>query len=353
MPHDIFISYSSKRKSVAKEVCRYLEGNGLKCWMAPRNLIPGINFGNQIDDAIRNSKIVVLIFSRPASKSKWVSGEINVAFEEGKYIIPFCIDDTEMVGEYRIMLRQMHRIDAYPDYSHFLPNLLQSIQAIAEMDDKIKAHDEKLNDVSEQVKESAKQAKESQTAADMAAIKAKASALISQAKEEEDLDEKIRLLKAAIELDAENAEAFRRLGWVYNEKKEYDEAIKNLEKAIGLNLKSSRAYVNIGFAFKKVGNIDKAFDCYKKAIDLNPQSSVAHNNLGWTYYEKKEYDEAIKYLSMAINLNSQYALAYNNRSKVYKAKAKQEQDENKKAEYEQLAKADLQKAKELKEKQED
>ena len=43
MNHDIFISYSSKQKSIADGVCHYLEENGFKCWMAPRDIPVGAN----------------------------------------------------------------------------------------------------------------------------------------------------------------------------------------------------------------------------------------------------------------------------------------------------------------------
>lgn len=33
MNHDIFISYSSKQKNIADDVCHYLEENGYRCWI--------------------------------------------------------------------------------------------------------------------------------------------------------------------------------------------------------------------------------------------------------------------------------------------------------------------------------
>jgi hypothetical protein len=41
---DIFISYSSIDKEVADKVCSILEENGISCWMAPRNITPGVPF---------------------------------------------------------------------------------------------------------------------------------------------------------------------------------------------------------------------------------------------------------------------------------------------------------------------
>lgn len=127
MNHDIFISYSSKQKSIADGVCHYLEENGFKCWMAPRDIPVGSDYGDLIEEAIKTSKVVVLVFSQTASISKWVKGEINVAFTEDKSILPFRVDETEIKGGFRLMLNQMHWIDAFPHYADRLPDLLSSI----------------------------------------------------------------------------------------------------------------------------------------------------------------------------------------------------------------------------------
>lgn len=128
--HDIFLSYSSKEKAVADGVCHYLEENGVKCWMAPRDIPPGSDYGDLIDSAILGCKCVVMIYSHEAFVSKWVKGEINVAFSEGKSIIPFRIDPTEIKGAFKVMLNQVHWIEAYPRYANRLPDLLRSITNI-------------------------------------------------------------------------------------------------------------------------------------------------------------------------------------------------------------------------------
>ena len=41
MAHDVFISHSSKDKQTADAICHYLEQNGIRCWIAPRDILPG------------------------------------------------------------------------------------------------------------------------------------------------------------------------------------------------------------------------------------------------------------------------------------------------------------------------
>lgn len=126
MNHNIFISYSSKQKSIADGVCHYLEENGFKCWMAPRDIPAGSEYTDLIVKAIKSSNVVVLIYSQSAGVSRWVKSEINIAFSSDKPILPFRIDETRVVEAFEI-LNQIHWIDAFPQYADRLPDLLNSV----------------------------------------------------------------------------------------------------------------------------------------------------------------------------------------------------------------------------------
>lgn len=52
MNHDVFISYSSRNKPTALAICHVLEEHGVRCWMAPRDIPPGADYGDVIDEAI-------------------------------------------------------------------------------------------------------------------------------------------------------------------------------------------------------------------------------------------------------------------------------------------------------------
>lgn len=130
MTHDIFISYSSAQSDAAQAVCHLLEQHDIKCWMAPRNLTGGAEYGDVIEDAIKYSRAVVVLFSDTAARSRWVSGELNVAFEEQKPIIPFRLDETPLRGQVRVMLNQKHWIDAFPDYKTKFGDLVAAVASI-------------------------------------------------------------------------------------------------------------------------------------------------------------------------------------------------------------------------------
>ena len=127
MNHDVFISYSSKHPQVALAVCHLLEEYGIKCWMAPRNIPPGSDYGDLIDDAIKASKIFLFIYSFESVNSKWCRGELNIAFSEEKIIIPYRIDTTPIEGAMNVMLNQFHWLDAYPDYQSQFTSLVEAV----------------------------------------------------------------------------------------------------------------------------------------------------------------------------------------------------------------------------------
>ena len=56
---DVFISHSTKDKGVANDVCDALERGGVRCWIAPRNMVPGEEYENQILSAIDATRVLV------------------------------------------------------------------------------------------------------------------------------------------------------------------------------------------------------------------------------------------------------------------------------------------------------
>ena len=99
MSHDVFISYSSKDSTAAQAICHCLEQNNIRCWIAPRNITPGAEYGDLIDEAIKQAKVVVVLFSERSAVSPWVNGEMNIAFEEQKTIIPFRLGKSPLKGQ--------------------------------------------------------------------------------------------------------------------------------------------------------------------------------------------------------------------------------------------------------------
>ena len=89
MASDVFVSHSIKDKAVAEAIMARLEADSVTCWIAPRDVVPGADWGESIIDAIESSRIMVLIFSRNADASPQIKREVERAVNKGVYIIPF------------------------------------------------------------------------------------------------------------------------------------------------------------------------------------------------------------------------------------------------------------------------
>src|ERR1700678_3047660 len=94
MAHDIFISHSSQDKNIADAVCAALEAKNIRCWIAPRDVNPGASYPAEIIDGIERAKIIVFVFTAQSNQSRAVHKELERAFNRGKIIIPFRLENV-------------------------------------------------------------------------------------------------------------------------------------------------------------------------------------------------------------------------------------------------------------------
>jgi len=131
MAHDVFISYSSADKSVADAVCAALEQRKIRCWIAPRDILPGTNWSERIVRAIGESKVMVLIFSSPANKSEQIKREVERAVHKAIPILPFRIENVLPSGDLEYFLSLPHWLDAMtPPLEGHIQSLCQTVQAL-------------------------------------------------------------------------------------------------------------------------------------------------------------------------------------------------------------------------------
>lgn len=112
MAHEVFVSYSTKDKSVADAVVATLEQQQLRCWYAPRDVPAGANFADSIIGAIDECKVFVLIWSAHTNTSEHILNEINRAFDQGIVIIPFRIQDIQPTRAMSYYFGRTHWLDA-------------------------------------------------------------------------------------------------------------------------------------------------------------------------------------------------------------------------------------------------
>ncbi len=109
-----FISYSSKDKNIADNLCAKLEAKGVKVWYAPRN-IDGA-YATAIAEAIQKATHFVVVLSKNSMSSEHVLNEIDLAFKKLPKAIkfkPLRIDEEEFAPAFEYYLSRQHWMDAY------------------------------------------------------------------------------------------------------------------------------------------------------------------------------------------------------------------------------------------------
>jgi hypothetical protein len=142
---DAFISYSSRDKIAADTCCAVLEKAGVRCWIAPRDVRPGTEYGASIIDGIDQSRMMVLIFSSSANASSQIRREIERAVSKSIPIIPVRIEEVTPTKSMEYFIGAIHWLDALtpPIEKHF-QQLSETVKAILEVDASTRsaAHDE-------------------------------------------------------------------------------------------------------------------------------------------------------------------------------------------------------------------
>ena len=112
-PPTVFISYASDDLAVAEEICNLLEDDAIACWIAPRNVDPGIDYAEQILDGIESTRVMVLLLSARANASPFVKREVERAISKGKVVIPFRIEDVRPSRSLELFVSTNQWIDAW------------------------------------------------------------------------------------------------------------------------------------------------------------------------------------------------------------------------------------------------
>ena len=132
MSHDVFICYSSRDKPVADAVCAVLEAEGVRCWIAPRDILPGADWGESIIDSINEARAMVLIFSSNANAAQsQIKREVERAVNKGMPVIPFRIENVMPTKSLEYFLSTPHWLDAFtPPLDEHVRQLADSIKRL-------------------------------------------------------------------------------------------------------------------------------------------------------------------------------------------------------------------------------
>ncbi len=131
MAHDVFISYAHDDRTVANAVVATLEAHGIRCWIAPRDILPGEDWGEAILDAIKEAHALVLIFSSHSNESEQIKREVERTVHQGIAVIPFRIEDVLPSKTLEYFISTQHWLDALtPPLEDHLAHLAETITVL-------------------------------------------------------------------------------------------------------------------------------------------------------------------------------------------------------------------------------
>lgn len=131
MAHDVFISYAGDDRTVAAAICSALERRRIRCWIAPRDVIPGSDYGASIVRAITSTTVTVLVFSEHSNGSPHVRREVERSVSHGIPVLPFRVEDVVPSPSLEYFISDAHWLDAMtPPLEKHIDHLAETVELL-------------------------------------------------------------------------------------------------------------------------------------------------------------------------------------------------------------------------------
>ena len=127
MAADIFVSFASKDVRVAMTLCGALENRGFSCWISARDIEPGANFQSAIVRALRQAKIMLLVFTANSNTSEEMTKELALASQNKMIVIPLRVEDVTPNDAFAYEFATRQWIDVFADWEVAIEQLSRRI----------------------------------------------------------------------------------------------------------------------------------------------------------------------------------------------------------------------------------
>lgn len=136
MAHEVFISHATADKEAAEAICRALERDGIRCWIAPRDIRPGREWGEAILEAVKASRVLLLVFSKRSNNSVHVKREVSCAVGSNVALLPVRIEAVQPTGTMEYLLHTSQWLDALgPGRGRHADDVLAAVRALVDRTD--------------------------------------------------------------------------------------------------------------------------------------------------------------------------------------------------------------------------
>ena len=124
----------------------------------------------------------------------------------------------------------------------------------------------------------------------------------------------LAILEERVASDPQSISDVHALADAYADRGQWDDAIKAYRAAIALDAANADLHNSLGTVYEEVGDLEEAERAYQQAIVLKPNDSMAYYNLGLLYEEQQRVPEAIQALEKCLR----YSRDADERSEVRK-----------------------------------
>ncbi len=127
MLYDVFISCTSTEVKIAERLSAYLEYYNFQCFVANRDLPAGVPWTQGIAEAIKNSKIMIAIFTEDFNSGTWMDGELKTAVDAAVPILTFRLSDIAYGETKADYLKGTAFVDGTNDIEGNFPKLYEEV----------------------------------------------------------------------------------------------------------------------------------------------------------------------------------------------------------------------------------
>jgi tetratricopeptide (TPR) repeat protein len=293
MAHSVFICHATEDKVTADAVCAFLEGQGIRCWIAPRDVLPGMDWAEAVLKGINESSLMVLVLSARANASDYVKNEVERAVHAHKPLIPFRIENVDPSGCLALYLSRRHWLDAHtlPLEKH-MEKLAETARLLVGSGEEYKrAERVSLAGDSCETRDEVKKVsrhhlrRRGMIVGTSAAVACMIVAVLVVLQLKETPDTPPAGPKKEDYLAAANE--YWRAG-------NYPEATSQFRQILEIDSADFEAQLNLATVLREQGNMDKAIPEYEKAISLNSKDPRPYEHLGEIFEHKRELEKALR-----------------------------------------------------------
>jgi hypothetical protein len=126
--NEVFLSYTSSDRPLARKVADALESLGLSVWW-DREIPPGKNFDSVIEEQLKAARCVIVLWSADSVQSRWVRAEASSAAAR-ECLIPVRIDKVAIPLEFTL-IQAAELLDWDGNTTH--PEFVRLVEAVQQM----------------------------------------------------------------------------------------------------------------------------------------------------------------------------------------------------------------------------